>query len=199
MPKVITQCMAAQVQAAHAGIRQADGQFRIFATPADKRLVVAVNADKVVAPDGEIATANAAQAVFDFANGKRPAEGIFQAGNLILKNGASAVGGKSFWPNHAAAFSPTSARWPCTKNPRFAASAMVGNEIRMRNRVAVEKNQIICARRGNRPVQDARPAEALMFLPDMLGTEWLRRPPFLKRNFRFVRRAVVGEQDFLRQ
>ena len=64
--------------------------------------------------------------------------------------------------------------------------AVVGNETRMRNRVAIEKNQVIAARRGNRQIQNTRAAEALMFLPDMLAAKGLLRAPLLKHGFGFI-------------
>ena len=46
---------------------------------------------QVLAPDGQVAAANAAQVRLDFMDGKRPAERVFQPGNLILQEGAAPV------------------------------------------------------------------------------------------------------------
>ena len=61
VPEVIADRPAADIQAAGAGVHQADGQFGILAAPAGEGFVVAVDLEEVVAPDGQVTAAYAAQ------------------------------------------------------------------------------------------------------------------------------------------
>jgi len=171
MPEMKAQRPAAHVEPANPRIHQADGQLGILAPPAGKRFVVTIHVDKVVTPDGQIAAADAPQMILERANGKWPAKGILQAGNLILKNGAAAVGGEIIFAEPRGGFFPDQ-RAVALNELRFDRKrSVICNETRVWNGVAIEKNQAIAARRRNRQVQNARAPEALMFLPDVFAAE----------------------------
>jgi hypothetical protein len=91
VPKMIADGPAADIQAAGAGVHQADGQLGILAAPASEGFVVAVDFEEVVAPDGEVAAAYAAQVGTVAAGGPGPAVGVLEAAQLPAEEGPAAV------------------------------------------------------------------------------------------------------------
>ena len=77
MPEVVAQRPTTHIEPARAGIHQTDGQFRIFAAPPDKRLIVTVHVDEIGTPDCQIATAYTPKILSDAAQWPRPAVGVF--------------------------------------------------------------------------------------------------------------------------
>src|ERR1019366_1754493 len=199
VPEGKTKRATTQIPPLEAGVEQARGPFGILAAPAGKILVVAVDAHQVIAPDGQIAAADATQMIFYFADGERPAEGIFQAGNLILQNGAAAVGGKIIFAKPCGGFLFDQRAMALNKKTAPTGSAMVGDKIRVRHRVAIKENQIVAGGGGNGLVQDLRPAKIFVRLPEMRGAEFLLCRPARKKFTRRLLRSVIGEQHFVRR
>src|ERR1035438_6448435 len=199
VPEVIADGPAADIQAAGAGIHEADGQFGILPAPAGERFVVAVDLDEVVAPDGEVAAAYAAQVRTVAAGGPGPAVGVFEAAKLAAKERAATVGGE---------FAQAKERRPGLLNQRTVAlhertrprqPQVIGNKGGVGNGVAVEEHEVGAGGPGDGEVKDARAAEAGVLLPNPGAREGLLGSPGFKGGAGLVVGAVVGKHDFLRQ
>ena len=58
MPEMITQRPAAHIPFPQTGIHQAHRQFRVFPAPAHKSLVISINPEQVVSPNGQVAASD---------------------------------------------------------------------------------------------------------------------------------------------
>ena len=199
VPEVIADRPAADIQAAGAGVHQADGQLGILAAPAGEGFVVAVDLEEVVAPDGEVAAAYAAQVGAVAAGGPGPAVGVFEAAKLAAKERAAAVGGE---------IAQAKERRPSLLNQRAVAlderagsrqPQVIGHKGGVGDGVAVQEHQVGAGGAGDGEVQDARAAEAGVLLPDPGAREGLLRRPAFKGGAGLVVGAVVGQHDFVRQ
>ena len=74
---------------------------------------------------------------------------------------------------------------------------VVGDELRMRQGVAVQEYQVFAPRPGDGLVENAGPAEALVGLPDVFGAQALRRRPLGEDLPHRLARTIVGQQNLL--
>src|SRR5262249_9413639 len=72
------------IQPLNAGIHQTNRQFRIFAAPSDKRLIVTIHLHEVLFPYAQIAPTNAAQVLARSNERTRPTERVLPPLQLSL-------------------------------------------------------------------------------------------------------------------
>lgn len=61
VPQVIAEGATSDVRALNAGVYQANGEFGVFATPANEGFIVAVYFQQIAPPDPKVAAANSMQ------------------------------------------------------------------------------------------------------------------------------------------
>ena len=137
--------------------------------------------------------------ILDFANGKRLAETIFQAGDLVLHNGPAAVAGKRVQPEPRSGLLLYERPVALNKNFWQRGSVMVGDKIGVGQGVTIKKDQIFGAGGGDGEIEYARPAKAFIFLPQMARPKFLRARPCFENFAGIIRGTVVRQQHFVRQ
>jgi hypothetical protein len=74
---------------------------------------------------------------------------------------------------------------------------VIGDEMRMRNCIAVEKHEVISLRVRNGLVENARAAKTFRWLPDMSGADGLTGGPALKKSSRVIGGAVISQEHLV--
>src|SRR6516162_4782759 len=76
---------------------------------------------------------------------------------------------------------------------------VIGNELRVRNSISIQKHQVMAPGSSDRLVEDACAAKSLVFLPNMKARLGVGRQPFSESRAGLFIRAIVCQQNFIGQ
>jgi len=189
----------AQIAALQTKMESAQRQFIVLAAPAAHGFVEAVQRQQVVAPEPPVAALDAGFACVRACIGARESRHAQRmAAAFDVRREETEVDLLPFEQARSALLAGEHAR-ALHETAALRERAVVGNEIAVREHVAIEKDDVIAARGGDAAVARPAHARALVGLPQMPERY---RKVLRSRQQQFARvraRTVVADDDFIGQ
>lgn len=192
MPKMEAAGSAPHVYALGAQIHEADCQFAILAPPPDKVFVIAIDFEEVFTPDTQIASSNPVQVSADTRKGFGPAKSVLDSFELKGEEGSERIQVKGVLAEIAQRFSTDQSTMALDEEIVLSQLTMIGHKIRVRDRVAIQKDNVISLGSADGLIQYPRFSEVRVWLREQVCGEVLFFRPLPEKCLGIIRRAIIS-------